>query len=251
MFLVVPLKAIKQSNVHKVITAIELVHRNVRAVPLAINANEIPVCKKLYSCIYCYCNIQVVLKIAAKPKNTRSAAVNAFSYRATIRASFFSSGSSAEITLWERRICVLVSTRVVKTLMGYGARIAIIFGRKQSKEQKKGHRLRWCPIFGANSSEEQKKVFHAEVKKGWSLFIGGWFTPKFFMGGWHSPSTRALVLGYILNISCICGRCLSKFSKVEGKTRCCGFVFTTHYWSLQSRKLNGVEISFYRFTRAF
>ena len=40
---------------------------------------------------------------------------------------------------------ILGSVRVVKTLMGDGARIAIIFSRKQSKEQKKkkrkGHRL--------------------------------------------------------------------------------------------------------------
>ena len=33
-----------------------------------------------------------------------------------------------------------------------------------------------------------KKAFHTEVKEGWSLFIGGLFTPKFFMGKWFTPN---------------------------------------------------------------
>ena len=41
------------------------------------------------------------------------------------------------------------------------------------------------------------QAFHADVKEGWSLFIGEWFTLKYVMGGWccipggmASPSTR-------------------------------------------------------------
>ena len=43
------------------------------------------------------------------------------------------------------------------------------------------------------------QAFHADVKKGWSLLVGEWFTLKCFKGGWcffrgmtYPPSTRVL-----------------------------------------------------------
>ena len=40
------------------------------------------------------------------------------------------------------------------------------------------------------------QAFHADVKEGWSIFIGGWFTLKFLMGEGFPPHHPHSSTGY-------------------------------------------------------